>query len=53
MGVPVRQDYLFTLSFADQVVITQSEDKLSFMVRNPKEQYTKAGVDLNFEKPNI
>lgn len=51
MGVPVRDDYLYTLSFADdQVVIAQDEDDLSFMVRKLKEEYTKAGLEINFNK---
>lgn len=51
MGVPVRNEHLYTLSFADdQVVIAQDEEDLSFMIRKLQEAYTKAGLEINFKK---
>lgn len=51
MGIPVRNEHLYTLSFADdQVVIAQDEEDLGLMLRRLKEEYTKAGMEINFEK---
>lgn len=51
MGVPVRGNHVYTLSFADdQVVIAQDEEDLSFKVRKRKGEYTKVGLEINFGK---
>lgn len=51
MGIPIRNEHLYTLSFADdQVVIAQDEEDLSYMVRKLKEEYSKVGLQINFDK---
>jgi len=51
MGIPVRDSFLYTLSFADdQVVMAQDEEDLSFMVRKLEEEYTKNGLEINLKK---
>lgn len=51
MGVPIRDDHLYTLSFADdQVVIAQDEEDLSYMVRKLEEEYKKNGLEMNLNK---
>ena len=51
MGIPIRDEYLFTLCFADdQVVIAQDEEDLSYMMRKLKEEYEDAGLEINLDK---
>lgn len=48
--IPKRNSYLFSPSFADyQVLLVQDEeDVICFMVHKQKEEYTKAGLEINF-----
>lgn len=51
MGVPVRNHHIYSLNFADdQVIIAQDVDDLSYMVRKLKEEYDRAGLEINFAK---
>lgn len=51
MGVPIRDEYLYTLCFADgQIVIAQDEEDLSYMVRKLRDEYTKAELEINLKK---
>ncbi|RZF33050.1 hypothetical protein LSTR_LSTR007966 [Laodelphax striatellus] len=51
MGIPIRGEHLFTLCFADdQVVIAQDEEDLGYMMRRLKEEYERAGLEINLDK---
>ncbi|KAF2894890.1 hypothetical protein ILUMI_11284 [Ignelater luminosus] len=44
MGISIREDFIYTLSFADdQVIIAQDEEDLAFMVKKLKEEHDKLG----------
>ncbi|CAG9829626.1 unnamed protein product [Diabrotica balteata] len=50
LGVPIRNDHLYTLSFGDdQVIITQDEEDLSYMVRK-LEEYNINDLGININK---
>jgi hypothetical protein len=51
MGVAVKDRYLFTLNFADDlVVIAQDHFNLEFMVRRLRKTYESWGLTLNYKK---
>lgn len=51
MWIPVRDDQLFTLCFADdKVVITQNEEVLSYMLRKLKKEYEEVKLEVNLDK---
>ncbi|XP_072377761.1 uncharacterized protein [Diabrotica undecimpunctata] len=51
MGIPIRDDFLCILSFADnQVVTAQDKEDLSYMFRNLEKQYIKNGLEINLPK---
>ncbi|XP_039291037.1 uncharacterized protein LOC120352822 [Nilaparvata lugens] len=51
MGIPMREEHLFTLCFADdQVVIAQDEEDLSYMMRRLNEEYKDARLEINLDK---
>jgi len=51
MGLPLNENTLYTLSFADdQVVISQDYEDLEYMTRKLIEQYDKWGLEVNLEK---
>lgn len=51
MGIPIRNHNLYILTFADdQVILAQDEEDLGYMIRKLKEEYTKAGLEINFSK---
>jgi hypothetical protein len=54
MGLAVKDQYHFTLNFADdQVVIAQDHFDLEFMVRRLRKTYESWGLTLNYKKNNI
>lgn len=51
MGIPLRNEHLYTLCFADdQVVMAQDEEDLSYMLRKLNEEYEKVGLEINLKK---
>lgn len=51
MGIPVGEETLYTLLFADdQVIIASDEDDSSYMVRHLQEEYQKWGLTINTSK---
>ncbi|XP_030752249.1 uncharacterized protein LOC115879488 [Sitophilus oryzae] len=51
MGLRVGDDTLFTLFFADdQIVISEDEEDLSYMIRKLQEEYEAAGLQMNLSK---
>lgn len=53
MGVMVKNDHYYTLSFANvQAVVKQDEGDLSFILRKLEDeyQYRKTGVEINQNK---
>ena len=51
MGVPVGNDKMFTIHFADdQAVIAEDEIDISYMLRKLAEEYAKWGLEINTSK---
>ena len=51
MGIPVGNDTLFSLNFADdQVLFAGDEEDASYMVRKLQHEYAKWGLEMNFDK---
>ena len=51
LGVPIDNDILFTLLFADdQVIITGEKDNANYMLKKSKEEYDKWSLTINFDK---
>lgn len=51
MGIPIGDNLIFTLSFADdQVVLAQDAYDMEFMLRRLHNTYTKWGLNINFNK---
>jgi len=51
MGIPIRNTYVYSLSFADeQVLLAQDYDGMEYMARKLKEEYEKWGLAKNIEK---
>lgn len=51
MGIPLENNNLFTLCFADdQIVIAQDYEDLEYMARKLIEEYEKWGLEVNIEK---
>lgn len=51
MGLPIRNEHLYTLCFADdQVIIAQDEEDICYMLRKLTEAYKEAGMEINYKK---
>ena len=51
MGIPVGNDSIYTLLFADdQVVISQDYEDMEYMLRKLLEEYEKWGLKVNLDK---
>lgn len=51
MGIPLNNKTIYTLQFADdQVILAQDKDDLEYMSRKIKEEYEKAGLNMNLNK---
>ena len=51
MGVPIGDNMLYTLCFADdQVIIAQDYDDINYMTRKLIEEYQKWGLEINTNK---
>ncbi|CAG9837684.1 unnamed protein product [Diabrotica balteata] len=49
-GIPIQDNFLYTLSFADdQVVTAHDEENLCYMLRKLEKEYTKNGLEINLE----
>ena len=48
MGIPIDDEVLYTLLFADdQVLLATDRDDISYMLRKLKEEYNKWGLTIN------
>lgn len=51
MGIPLNENILYTLSFADdQIVLAQDIEDLEYMTRKLVEEYEKWGLEVNLTK---
>lgn len=51
MGVPFRNEYLYTPCLLDyQIIITQNEGDLNFMIKKLKDLYEEGGWEIRFAK---
>lgn len=51
MGIPIGNDYLYTLHFADdQVICAQDEHDAQYMLNKLTDEYAKWGLDINVNK---
>jgi hypothetical protein len=52
MGVPVEESKcLFSLNYADDVIITQNVDDLEFILKSLNTAYKEWGLTINFKVP--
>lgn len=51
MGIPLNEEHLYTLSFADdQIVMAQDYEDLEYMTRKLIEEYNNWGLEVNIKK---
>ncbi|XP_050497794.1 uncharacterized protein LOC126878967 [Diabrotica virgifera virgifera] len=51
MGIPIDDDRLYTIHFADdQAILAEDESDIDYMLRKLKEEYTKWGLTINIQK---
>lgn len=52
MGIPIRDTCIYTLSFADdQVVTVQDEKDLAYTLRKLEQEYSKNELEINLTRP--
>jgi hypothetical protein len=51
MGIPIGEQTLYTLLFADdQVIVAADAEDVSYMTRKLEEEFTKWGLEINMNK---
>jgi hypothetical protein len=51
MGIPIGEQTLYTLLFADdQVIVAADAEDVSYMTRKLKQKFTKWGLEINMSK---
>lgn len=53
MRIPIRNVHIYILTFADDRVVAQDEDDLSYMVRKFEDEYSKTDSNLTSQKQNV
>lgn len=53
MSIPIRNVHIYILTFADDRVVAQDEDDLSYMVRKFEDEYSKTDSNLASQKQNV